>query len=268
MVTRSKVKSSLKGSLKDVWKNSLTSQSRPLSDRSDLGKTDHYAAWGKRLFDIVFALAVLVFLSPIYLAIAILILISSRGSILYVHPRVGLNGREFKCLKFRTMVTGADRFLEDYLNSCPISRAEYESSFKLKYDPRITKIGRFLRVTSLDELPQFWNVLIGDMSVVGPRPLVQAELVRYGEAIDQVLSVVGPRPLVQAELAKYGKAIEQVLSVRPGIAGIWQVSGRNDLPYSRRIHLDASYVRRMGFGFDLWLIFKTVLVVICPRGAY
>lgn len=244
MVTRSKVKSSLKGSLKDVWKNSLTSQSRPLSDRSDLGKTDHYAAWGKRLFDIVFALAVLVFLSPIYLAIAILILISSRGSILYVHPRVGLNGREFKCLKFRTMVTGADRFLEDYLNSCPISRAEYESSFKLKYDPRITKIGRFLRVTSLDELPQFWNVLIGDMSVVGPRPLVQAEL------------------------AKYGKAIEQVLSVRPGIAGIWQVSGRNDLPYSRRIHLDASYVRRMGFGFDLWLIFKTVLVVICPRGAY
>lgn len=244
MVTRSKVKSSLKGSLKDVWKNSLTSQSRPLSDRSDLGKTDHYAAWGKRLFDIVFSLAVLVFLSPIYLAIAILILISSRGSILYVHPRVGLNGREFKCLKFRTMVTGADRFLEDYLNSCPISRAEYESSFKLKYDPRITKIGRFLRVTSLDELPQFWNVLIGDMSVVGPRPLVQAEL------------------------AKYGKAIEQVLSVRPGIAGIWQVSGRNDLPYSRRIHLDASYVRRMGFGFDLWLILKTMLVVICPRGAY
>jgi len=244
MVTRSKVKSSLKGSLKDVWKNSLTSQSRPLSDRSDLGKTDHYAAWGKRLSDIVFALAVLVFLSPIYLAIAILILISSRGSILYVHPRVGLNGREFKCLKFRTMVTGADRFLEDYLNSCPISRAEYESSFKLKYDPRITKIGRFLRVTSLDELPQFWNVLIGDMSVVGPRPLVQAEL------------------------AKYGEAIEQVLSVRPGIAGIWQVSGRNDLPYSRRIHLDASYVRRMCFGFDLWLIFKTVLVVICPRGAY
>ena len=142
------------------------------------------------------------------------------------------------------MVDGADRFLEDYLNSCPISRAEYEASFKLKYDPRITRIGRFLRVTSLDELPQFWNVLMGDMSVVGPRPLVQAELV------------------------KYGKAIEQVLSVRPGIAGIWQVSGRNDLPYSRRVHLDASYVRRMSLGLDLWLIFKTILVVIFPRGAY
>jgi lipopolysaccharide/colanic/teichoic acid biosynthesis glycosyltransferase len=248
MVTRSKVKSSLKGSLKDAFrgslKGSLTNQGSLFAYKSDVEKSGHYTAWGKRLFDIVFALIILVLLSPIYLVIAILILISSRGSVLYVHPRVGLNGREFNCLKFRTMVTGADRFLEDYLNSCPISRAEYEASFKLKCDPRITKIGKFLRVTSLDELPQFWNVLLGDMSVVGPRPLVQAELVRYGEAI------------------------AQVLSVRPGIAGIWQVSGRNDLPYSRRIHLDASYVRRMGFGFDLWLIFRTILVVICPRGAY
>jgi lipopolysaccharide/colanic/teichoic acid biosynthesis glycosyltransferase len=248
MVTRSKVKSSLKVSLKDslkgAFKNSPTNQGNLFSDRSEAEKADHYAAWGKRLFDIVFALTILIVLSPIYLAIALLILISSRGSILYVHSRVGRHGREFKCLKFRTMVVGADQFLEDYLSSCPISRAEYESSFKLKCDPRITKIGRFLRTTSLDELPQFWNVLMGDMSVVGPRPLVQAEL------------------------ARYGKVINQVLSVRPGIAGIWQVSGRNDLPYSRRIHLDASYVRRMSLSFDLWLIFKTILVVVFPRGAY
>jgi lipopolysaccharide/colanic/teichoic acid biosynthesis glycosyltransferase len=140
------------------------------------------------------------------------------------------------------MINGADQALEDYLSSCPISRAEYESSFKLKHDPRITKIGKFLRTTSLDELPQFWNVLIGDMSVVGPRPLVQAELTKYGTAIDNVLSV------------------------RPGIAGLWQVSGRNDIPYSRRVQIDASYVKRMSFWLDLHLIFKTILVVIFPKG--
>jgi lipopolysaccharide/colanic/teichoic acid biosynthesis glycosyltransferase len=140
------------------------------------------------------------------------------------------------------MINGADQALEDYLNSCPISRAEYEAFFKLKQDPRITKIGKILRTTSLDELPQFWNVLVGDMSVVGPRPLVQDELVKYGPAIDRVLSV------------------------RPGIAGLWQVSGRNDIPYAKRVIMDASYVRRMSFGLDIWLIFKTILVVIFPKG--
>jgi lipopolysaccharide/colanic/teichoic acid biosynthesis glycosyltransferase len=210
--------------------------------RSVTSRPAHYATWGKRLFDIGFASIVLTGLSPLYLAITLLVFISSRGSVLYIHPRVGLDGREFNCIKFRTMISGADQVLEDYLNSCPISRAEYEASFKLKHDPRITRIGKLLRTTSLDELPQFWNVLVGDMSVVGPRPLVSAELIKYGTAIDKVLSV------------------------RPGIAGLWQVSGRNDIPYSRRIQLDSSYVRIMSFWLDLSLIFKTILVVIFPKG--
>jgi lipopolysaccharide/colanic/teichoic acid biosynthesis glycosyltransferase len=140
------------------------------------------------------------------------------------------------------MINGADQVLEEYLNSCPISRAEYEASYKLKHDPRITRIGKFLRTSSLDELPQFWNVLVGDMSVVGPRPLVQGELFKYGAAIDKVLSV------------------------RPGIAGLWQVSGRNDIPYSKRVQIDSSYVRLMSLGLDIKLIFRTILVVIFPKG--
>ena len=191
MITRSK----------EIFQPDLTTaKAIPRSSvRSVTKTTNSYAIWGKRLFDIVFASIVLTIFSPLYLAIALLVLISSRGSIFYIHPRVGLNGQQFNCLKFRTMIRGADQALEEYLNSCPVSRAEYESSFKLKQDPRITKIGKILRTTSLDELPQFWNVLVGDMSVVGPRPLVQDELVKYGTTIDRVLSV------------------------RPGIAGLWQV---------------------------------------------
>ena len=234
MITRSK----------EIFQADLaTAKAIPRSSvRSVTKTTNSYAIWGKRLFDIVFASLVLTIFSPLYLAIALLVLISSRGSIFYIHPRVGLHGRQFNCVKFRTMINGADQALEKHLNSCPISRAEYEAFFKLKQDPRITKIGKILRATSLDELPQFWNVLVGDMSVVGPRPLVQEELVKYGTAIDRVLSV------------------------RPGIAGLWQVSGRNDIPYAKRVIMDASYVRRMSFGLDIWLIFKTILVVIFPKG--
>jgi lipopolysaccharide/colanic/teichoic acid biosynthesis glycosyltransferase len=234
MITRSK---------ENFQKSLGTKQTVPKSfARTVTKRTDYYAVWGKRFFDIVFASIVLTVFSPLYLVIALLVSISSRGSVLYIHPRVGLNGSKFDCVKFRTMINGADQALEDYLNSCPISRAEYEASFKLKRDPRITKIGKFLRTTSLDELPQFWNVLIGDMSVVGPRPLVQDELI------------------------KYGSAISKVLSVRPGIAGLWQVSGRNDIPYAKRVIMDASYVRRMSLGLDIWLILKTILVVAFPKG--
>lgn len=225
-----------------ITRSKANSQVSLRTKKSVIDRTDHYATWGKRVFDIVFASIVLTVFSPIYLAITLLIFISSHGSVLYIHPRVGLNGSQFNCIKFRTMIKGADQVLEDYLNACPISRAEYEASFKLKHDPRITKIGKFLRTTSLDELPQFWNVLMGDMSVVGPRPLVKAEL------------------------SKYGSAIDRVLSVRPGIAGLWQVSGRNDIPYAKRVQMDASYVKRMSFWLDLHLIFKTILVVIFPKG--
>lgn len=225
-----------------ITRSKANSQVSLRTKKSVTDRTDLYATWGKRIFDIVFASIVLTVFSPVYLAITLLVFISSPGSVLYIHPRVGLNGSKFNCIKFRTMINGADQALEDYLNACPISRAEYEESFKLKHDPRITKIGKFLRTTSLDELPQFWNVLMGDMSVVGPRPLVQDEL------------------------SKYGAAIDRVLSVRPGIAGLWQVSGRNDIPYTKRVQIDASYVKRMSFLLDLHLIFKTILVVIFPKG--
>jgi len=225
-----------------ITRSKVSSRARLRTQRTVSNRIAHYAVWGKRSFDILFALTVLVLFSPVYVIIAFLILISSQGSIFYIHSRVGLNGREFKCIKFRTMIDGAEQVLEDYLDSCPTSRAEYESSFKLKKDPRITKIGKFLRTTSLDELPQFWNVLVGDMSVVGPRPLVKAELVRYGEWIDDVLNV------------------------RPGIAGLWQVSGRNDIPYDKRVQLDASYVKLMSLSLDIKLIISTILVVIFPKG--
>jgi lipopolysaccharide/colanic/teichoic acid biosynthesis glycosyltransferase len=203
-------------------------------------------AFLKRWFDIAFSLLVLILLSPIYLLLALLVALSSPGPIFYVQQRVGKNYRPFNCLKFRTMVHNADQVLQDMLETSPHIREEFEGNFKLKHDPRITWIGRFLRVTSLDEFPQFWNVLRGDMSVVGPRPLVPEEL------------------------PKYGGYMHTILTIRPGITCIWQVSGRNDIPYDLRIQMDVSYARRHNFLMDLWLIFRTIGVVVFPKdnGAY
>ncbi len=205
-----------------------------------------YRRYGKRLFDIVFALTALVLFLPLYVAIALLIYVSSPGPVLYVQTRVGQGGRRFRCMKFRTMVVGADKMLAELLENCPQCRAEFDQTYKLKQDPRITAIGKWLRLTSLDEFPQFWNVLVGDMSVVGPRPLVPEEL------------------------PKYGDAIHEVLSVRPGITGLWQVSGRNDIPYPRRVQMDARYARHFTFAWDVRIALKTVGVVLFPRnnGAY
>lgn len=200
----------------------------------------------KRLFDIVFSLTVLILFSPIYLLLAALIALSSSGPIFYVQERVGKNYKRFNCIKFRTMVANADEMLLEIMQTSPHLRQEFEDNFKLKYDPRITWIGRFLRITSLDEFPQFWNVLMGDMSVVGPRPLVVEEL------------------------PKYGAQIETVLTIRPGITGLWQVSGRNDIPYPQRIRIDVYYANFRHFWMDLWIIVKTIGVVIFPKdnGAY
>ncbi|KGF73103.1 galactosyl-1-phosphate transferase [Neosynechococcus sphagnicola sy1] len=200
----------------------------------------------KRTFDIAFSLSVLILLSPIYLLIALLIALSSPGPVFYRQQRVGKNHRVFGCLKFRTMVVNADALLMDIMETSPHLRQEFEDNFKLKDDPRITWIGKFLRVTSLDEFPQFWNVLKGDMSVVGPRPLVPEELPRYGKHIDKILTI------------------------RPGITCIWQVSGRNDIPYHRRIQMDLHYVYFRNLWLDLGLILKTFSVVIFPKnnGAY
>ncbi len=202
--------------------------------------------FAKRLFDIIFSLLVLVLFSPVYLILALLIALSSEGPIFYVQERVGKNYKAFNCMKFRTMVSNADEVLMQIMETSPHLRQEFEANFKLKQDPRITKIGWFLRITSLDEFPQFWNVLKGDMSVVGPRPLVAEEL------------------------PKYSCHIEQILTIRPGITGLWQVSGRNDIPYPRRVQIDLYYVKFKNFWLDLWIIVKTIGVVIIPKnnGAY
>ncbi|MGL5081478.1 MAG: sugar transferase [Microcoleaceae cyanobacterium] len=200
----------------------------------------------KRLFDILFSLSVLVLFAPVYLLLAFLIALSSPGSVFYVQQRVGKNRQLFGCIKFRTMVSNADEVLHQMMETSPNLRQEYQNNFKLKHDPRVTWIGHFLRVTSLDEFPQFWNVLRGDMSVVGPRPLVAEELYKYGRHMDKVLTI------------------------RPGITGLWQVSGRNDIPYPRRVQIDLHYVNFKNFWIDLWIVIKTVGVVIFPKnnGAY
>ena len=200
----------------------------------------------KRLFDIGFSLLVLGVFSPLYLVIAVAIAITSSGSIFYIQTRVGRNFRPFRCIKFRTMVSNADQMLEEMVAQSPQIRKEFADDFKLKEDPRITKIGSFLRLTSLDELPQFWNVLRGDMSVVGPRPLVPEELQRYG------------------------RRINTVLKIKPGITGLWQVSGRNDIPYPKRIQIDVYYATSRNWLLDIWVIVKTIGVMIFPHknGAY
>ncbi len=200
----------------------------------------------KRLFDILFSVFVLIFFSPLYLILAILIAIGSPGSVFYVQRRVGKDFRTFNCIKFRTMIDKADEMLDTMMAESPGLQQEFDANFKLKKDPRITLIGHFLRLTSLDELPQFWNVLKGDMSVVGPRPLVPEELY------------------------KYGRRINTVLTIKPGITGLWQVSGRNDIPYPKRVQIDVYYATSRNWLLDLWVIFKTFGVVIFPKnnGAY
>jgi lipopolysaccharide/colanic/teichoic acid biosynthesis glycosyltransferase len=200
----------------------------------------------KRLFDLCFAALVLIATLPLFLLLAAGVRLSSPGPVFFAHQRVGRGGRPFRCWKFRTMVVDADERLERLLRERPDLRAEYAATHKLRDDPRVTVFGRWLRRTSLDELPQFWNVLRGDMSVVGPRPLVDLETARYGEAI------------------------ATVLGLRPGITGMWQVSGRNDIPYDLRVQIDASYATSHSLRGDLLIVLRTVLVVLRPgrSGAY
>ena len=200
----------------------------------------------KRIGDIVFSLIVLTLGSPIFILIAILVKLSSPGSVFYIQKRVGRNYREFGCIKFRTMCKDADDLLPNLLEKYPLMRKEFEKDFKLRQDPRITKLGRFLRRSSLDELPQFFNVLKGEMSVVGPRPIVNNEI------------------------NKYSLFMEEVISVRPGLTGLWQVSGRNNLSYKKRVQLDLIYARKRNFLLDLEIIILTLGVLLFPmdRGAF
>ena len=200
----------------------------------------------KRIGDIFFSLIVLTLGSPIFILIAILVKLSSPGSVFYIQKRVGRNYREFGCIKFRTMYKDADDLLPNLLEKYPLMRKEFEKDFKLRQDPRITKLGRFLRRSSLDELPQFFNVLKGEMSVVGPRPIVSNEII------------------------KYSLFMEEVISVRPGLTGLWQVSGRNNLSYKKRVELDLFYARNRNFLLDLEIIILTLGVLLFPmdRGAF
>jgi len=200
----------------------------------------------KRAGDIAFALAVLTLGAPLFVLLAVLVKLSSKGSVLYCQRRIGRGYKGFGCLKFRTMHRDADRLLAELLATDQELRAEFERDYKLKNDPRITPIGKFLRRSSLDELPQFINVLKGEMSVVGPRPIVWDELERYGRTMDEVLSV------------------------RPGLTGLWQVSGRNNLPYETRVKLDLFYARNRNLWLDLRIVLRTIGVVLLPmdRGAY
>lgn len=200
----------------------------------------------KRTGDIVFSLSVLTLGAPIFLALALMVKASSRGPIFYIQPRIGRDYKTFGCIKFRTMRKDSDKILKSLLASSPELKKEFAKDHKLKNDPRITRLGKFLRRSSLDELPQFINVLRGQMSVVGPRPIVKAELSRYGYNMNEVLAV------------------------RPGMTGLWQVSGRNNLSYRQRVRLDLRYSRTRNFAMDLKIVLKTVMVVLNPRdrGAY
>lgn len=199
----------------------------------------------KRLFDIFFSLFVLILGFPVFAIIGLLVFFSSSGSIFYGHIRVGRANRPIKCWKFRTMVKNADKTLITLLDSNPHLQLEWNKYYKLKNDPRVTKIGKFLRKTSLDELPQFFNVLKGDLSVVGPRPCVRGEIQQ-----------------------NFGEKTKEILSIRPGITGIWQVSGRNNLTREERAKLEESYIQNQSLLLDLKIILMTIPHVIFSKGAY
>lgn len=198
----------------------------------------------KYIFDMVLTVVGTICISPILLCIAIWIYKDSPGPIIFKHMRVGKDGKEFPCYKFRSMCVDAKEKLEELLKNDPQARAEWERDFKLKNDPRITKSGAFLRKTSLDELPQIFNVLKGEMSLVGPRPIIKEEMKRYGSHIDDYLMV------------------------KPGIAGIWQCSGRSDVSYQERVQMDSWYVRNWSVWLDIMILWQTLKAVFAEKGAY
>ncbi|MFZ4615367.1 MAG: undecaprenyl-phosphate galactose phosphotransferase WbaP [Rectinemataceae bacterium] len=198
----------------------------------------------KRLLDVVIVILGGIIIIPFFLVIALFIKIDSPGPVFYGHHRLGRNGVPFKAWKFRSMVRNSREVLEELLVRDPEACAEWEGNFKLRDDPRITRMGRFLRKTSLDEFPQIWNVLIGQMSLVGPRPIIEAEI------------------------DKYGHNYSLFSSVKPGMSGLWQVSGRSDLDYDERVALDIYYIQSWSIWLDLYILLKTFGVVVVGMGAY
>jgi lipopolysaccharide/colanic/teichoic acid biosynthesis glycosyltransferase len=194
--------------------------------------------------NVLIALAALVFLSPLLVWIACAIYLHDGGPVVFAHRRLGKDGRHFHCLKFRSMAVDAEARLTQVLANDPEARAEWEQDHKLRKDPRITRLGGFLRKSSLDELPQLFNVLRGEMSLVGPRPIVDAEV------------------------GKYGRRFRHYCAVKPGITGLWQVSGRNDTSYNARVAMDCIYAKRRNALMDLKVLFATIPAVLLTRGSY
>ena len=204
-------------------------------------RTNRLLKW---IFDWCLTLVGTICISPFLLIISLWIYSDSPGPVIFKHQRVGKGGKEFYCYKFRTMCVDAGEKLEELLETDPEAKKEWEENFKLKHDPRVTRSGNFLRSTSLDELPQIFNVLKGEMSLVGPRPIIKEEI-HY-----------------------YGKYIDDYYMVRPGITGMWQTSGRSDTGYEQRVQMDTWYVRNWDFWFDVVLLWRTMKVVIQRKGAY
>ncbi len=200
----------------------------------------------KRFLDFLFAFFLIILLIPLFIIIGILIKISSKGSIIYIQKRMGKHNTSFSCYKFRTMYPQSKYLLKELLIKNPNYKKQFSDTRKIINDPRITNIGKFLRFSSLDELPQIFNVFKGDMSFIGPRPIIKSEI------------------------KKYGQEFEKVFSIKPGISGLWQVSGRNNLSYDKRIELDIHYSENISFLLDIKIFIKTIIVILFPfgRGAF
>ena len=201
-----------------------------------------YRSSGKRLFDVTASALGLIVLTPVLIVVAAIIFLYDRGKPIFVHRRLGQGGESFGCLKLRSMAMNAEERLKSLLESSPEMRQEWNESQKLTNDPRVTRIGNFLRKTSLDELPQLFNVLKGEMSLVGPRPIVQDELPRYG-----------------SDAVAY-------LRVRPGLTGLWQTTGRNDVSYQERVDMDVAYERDISFAEDLRIMAMTIVTMLRRTG--
>lgn len=220
--------------------------SSKLSDLQPI-KTEKRGALGmlpKRMLDILIAVTLIVILAPLMVLITLAIKRSDGGNAIFTQRRIGRDAIEFDCLKFRTMVLNAPEKLAHILATDPAAAQEWERYQKLKNDPRITKFGKFLRKTSLDELPQLWNILKGEMSVVGPRPIVEEEV------------------------SKYGRYFSAYTSVTPGVTGMWQISGRNDTTYDERVQMDVQYAETQSIWLDLKILFFTIPAVLFSKGAY
>ena len=197
-----------------------------------------------RGMNVAIAAIALLFFLPLMILVGMAIWCQDRGPVLFAHRRIGRDGRKFPCLKFRSMAIDAQERLEELLARDPQARLEWERDHKLRHDPRVTRLGAFLRKSSLDELPQLLNVIRGEMDLVGPRPIVEAEATKYG-----------PR-------------FKHYCAVNPGITGLWQVSGRNDTSYRSRVAMDCLYARSKSLPLDLWILVATVPAVLLRKGSY